>query len=183
MAENASENPIVTMELESYGTLEIELYPDIAPQTVYNFISLVKKGFYDNNTIHRVVPQFVIQGGDPKGNGTGGPGYHIKGEFRQNGFDNKLPHERGVLSMARRGDSYDSAGSQFFICLNTMYTSQLNGGYATFGRVISGMDAVDSLAAREPVADPYSGKLKNNVTIIKATVDTKGREFPEPEKL
>ena len=179
----ADNNPIVKMELEAYGTIEIELYPDTAPQTVYNFISLVKKGFYDDNTIHRVVPQFVIQGGDPNGNGTGGPGYHIKGEFKQNGFDNTLKHERGVLSMARRGDSYDSAGSQFFVCLNTMYTSQLNGGYATFGKVVSGMDAVDRLAASEPVADPYSGKLRNNVKIIKTTVDTKGIDYPEPEKL
>ena len=128
-----TKNPVVAMYIENYGSVVMELYPDIAPNTVNNFISLVKSGFYDNNTFHRLVPGFVLQGGDPDGTGTGGPGYSIKGEFSNNGFTNNLKHTKGVLSMARSSDN-DSAGSQFFIMLGT--STYLDGVYAAFGKVI-----------------------------------------------
>ena len=124
-----TENPVVAMDIKNYGSIVIELYPDIAPNTVNNFISLVKSGFYDNNSFHRLVPDFVLQGGDPKGDGTGGPGYSIKGEFSNNGFKNDLKHEKGIVSMAR-GNDKDSAGSQFFIMLGT--SNYLDGDYAAF---------------------------------------------------
>lgn len=170
-------SPVVTMEFEGFGTIEIELYPEYAPNTVENFISLINKEFYDGLTIHRVAPQFVIQGGDPKGNGTGGPGYSIKGEFPANGFKkNTLKHTQGVISMARATD-YDSAGSQFFITLSD--TDNLNGGYAAFGRVISGMDVVFAIGrvevSKERPVEP--------VIIKKVTVDTKGVEYDEPTKI
>lgn len=173
-------NPVVAMEIENYGSIVIELYPEVAPNTVNNFISLVQKGFYDNNTFHRLVPGFVLQGGDPEGQGSGGPGYHIKGEFTANGFNNDLKHTEGIISMAR-SNSYDSAGSQFFIMLGT--ASHLDGQYAAFGKVIDGMDNVRYIAANETVANTQSGKLVNNLTIKKAVVDLKGKTYKEVEKV
>lgn len=173
-------NPVVAMEIENYGAIVIELYPEVAPNTVNNFISLVQKGFYDNNTFHRLVPGFVLQGGDPDGQGSGGPGYHIKGEFAANGFNNDLKHTEGIISMAR-SSSYDSAGSQFFIMLGT--ATHLDGQYAAFGKVIDGMDNVRYIAANETVANTQSGKLVNNLTIKKAVVDLKGKTYQEVEKV
>lgn len=173
-------NPVVAMEIENYGAIVIELYPEVAPNTVNNFISLVQKGFYDNNTFHRLAPGFVLQGGDPEGQGSGGPGYHIKGEFAANGFNNDLKHTEGIISMAR-SSSYDSAGSQFFIMLGT--ATHLDGQYAAFGKVIDGMDNIRYIAANETVANTQSGKLVNNLTIKKAVVDLKGKTYPEVEKV
>lgn len=173
-----TENPVVAMYIARYGSIVMELYPDIAPNTVNNFISLVKKGFYDNNTFHRLVPGFVLQGGDPEGVGSGGPGYLIKGEFSSNGFENNLSHEKWVLSMARSNDP-DSAGSQFFICVDD--ATNLDGQYATFGKVIDGFKAIESIVKNEKVSDSSSGKLQRNLTIKKAIVDLKGKEYPEPE--
>jgi peptidyl-prolyl cis-trans isomerase B (cyclophilin B) len=136
-------NPIVTIEMENGGVIKAELYPEIAPNTVNNFISLVKEGFYDGVIFHRVIPGFMIQGGDPQGTGMGGPGYCIRGEFTANGFKNDLKHTRGVLSMAR-SMMPDSAGSQFFIVHED--STFLDGEYAAFGRVVDGMDAVDEIA-------------------------------------
>lgn len=175
-----TENPVVAMYIEKYGSVVIELYPDVAPNTVNNFISLVKSGFYDNNSFHRLVEGFVLQGGDPDGNGTGGPGYTIKGEFTNNGFENDLKHEKGVVSMARSQDN-DSAGSQFFICLGT--ASNLDGDYAAFGKVIDGYDVISTIENNEVVADSSSGQLKNNLVLKKALVDLKGKEYSEVEKI
>ncbi len=175
-----TENPVVAMYIKNYGSIVIELYPDIAPNTVNNFISLVKSGFYDNNSFHRLVPDFVLQGGDPKGDGTGGPGYSIKGEFSNNGFENNLKHEKGIVSMARSNDN-DSAGSQFFIMLGT--STYLDGDYATFGKVIVGMDIIDKIAKNEKVSDDATGKLVHNLTIKKALIDLKGKTYPEVEKI
>lgn len=182
--EYETKNPVVAMNIGGYGKIIIELYPDIAPETVNNFIYLVKTGFYDNNTFHRLVNNFVLQGGDPAGQGYGGPNYSIKGEFTANGFENDLKHTEGILSMAR-SQSYDSAGSQFFIVLansnNVSYS--LDGKYAAFGKVVEGMDIIKKIASSEKVANAASGKLVNNLTIEKAVVDTKGVEYPEPNKL
>ena len=175
-----TENPIVAMEIENYGAIVIELYPKIAPNTVNNFIYLVKQGFYDNNSFHRLVPGFVLQGGDPDGDGTGGPGYSIKGEFTNNRFTNSLKHTTGVVSIARSSDN-DSAGSQFFIMLGD--ASYLNGTYAAFGKVIDGMDIVNEIASKETVSDSSSGNLKKNLVIKKAVVDTKGKEYADPVKI
>ena len=175
-----TENPVVAMYIENYGSVVMELYPDIAPNTVNNFISLVKSGFYDNNSFHRLVPGFVLQGGDPDGNGTGGPGYSIKGEFTSNGFTNNLSHEKWVISMAR-GQSMDSAGSQFFICIDD--AKNLDGQYASFGRVIDGFENIEAIVEKESVADTNSGKLRNNLIIKKAVVDTKGKDYSEVEKI
>lgn len=174
-----TENPVVAMYIKNYGSVVIELYPDIAPNTVNNFISLTKNGFYDNNTFHRLVPGFVLQGGDPDGTGTGGPNYTIKGEFTNNEFENNLAHEKWVVSMARSQDN-NSAGSQFFICLGT--ASNLDGDYAAFGKVIDGKDIIEKIEKEEMVIDQESGKLQNNLTIKKALVDLKGKEYPEVEK-
>jgi peptidyl-prolyl cis-trans isomerase B (cyclophilin B) len=172
---NMAKNPVVTMVMEKGGTITAELYPEAAPNTVNNFISLVKKGFYDGLTFHRVISGFMIQGGDPRGTGTGGPGYCIKGEFRQNGFDNKLKHDRGVLSMARAMDP-DSAGSQFFIMHAP--APYLDGAYAAFGKVTDGMEVVDSIAA----ARTDFGDCPLEVQRIKTvTVETFGEEYPAPE--
>lgn len=173
-------HPIVTFEMEDGSVFRAELYPELAPNTVNNFLSLVQKGFYDGIIFHRVIEGFMIQGGDPKGVGTGGPGYHIKGEFKSNGVENPVKHERGVLSMAR-AQHPDSAGSQFFV----MHAAApyLDGQYAAFGKVIDGMDAVHSIADNETVADLSSGKLAENVTIEKAVVDTKGVDYPAPETI
>ena len=175
-----TENPVIAMYIENYGSIVMELYPDVAPNTVNNFISLVKSGFYDDNTFHRLVNDFVLQGGDPNGNGTGGPGYTIKGEFSENGFENDLKHERWVVSMARSQD-YDSAGSQFFIMLGD--AENLDGEYAAFGRVIDGKDNINRIVRNEGISDPNSGKLTHNLTINKAIVDLKGKEYPEVEKI
>ncbi|MFG6394268.1 MAG: peptidylprolyl isomerase [Lachnospiraceae bacterium] len=169
------DNPIVTFET-SKGIIKAELYPDIAPNTVNNFISLVKKGFYDGLTFHRVINGFMIQGGCPEGNGMGGPGYSIKGEFAQNGFDNNLMHTEGVLSMAR-SQMPDSAGSQFFIMHKA--APHLDGAYAAFGMVIEGMEVVNEIAETDT---DRSDRPKEPQVIIKATIDTKGKEYSEPEK-
>ena len=173
-------NPVVALDIEGYGSVVIELYPDVAPNTVNNFISLVKSGFYDNNTFHRLMPGFVLQGGDPTGTGTGGPGYHIKGEFTNNGFKNDLKHEKGIISMAR-SNANDSAGSQFFIMLGK--ADWLDDNYAAFGRVIAGMDIVEAIEKRETVSDLQSGKLAHNLVLKKAVIDLKGKEYPEVEKV
>ncbi|MDY2880195.1 MAG: peptidylprolyl isomerase [Candidatus Borkfalkiaceae bacterium] len=170
-------NPIVTFEMENGDRFYVELYPDVAPNTVNNFISLVNKGFYNGLTFHRVISGFMIQGGDPKGNGTGGPGYTIRGEFLKNGFKtNNLRHTRGVISMAR-SMTPNSAGSQFFI----MHADapHLDGQYAAFGKVIEGMEAVDRIAE---VNVDYNDKPLNDVVIGRVTVDTAGIEYEEPEK-
>ena len=172
-----TENPVVAMEISGYGAIVMELYPDIAPNTVNNFISLIKNSFYDNNSFHRLVPGFVLQGGDPKGDGTGGPGYTIKGEFTNNRFTNTLKHTKGIVSMARSSEN-DSAGSQFFIMLDT--ATNLDNNYAAFGKVIDGMDLIDKIASNEIVANSQTGKLKKNLTIKKALVDTKGKVYSEP---
>ena len=174
-------NPLVAMEIDDYGAIVMELYPDKAPNTVNNFISLVKKGFYDNNTFHRLVPGFVLQGGDPEGTGTGGPGYTIKGEFKNNGFSqNDLLHEEKIVSMARSQDK-DSAGSQFFIMLGK--TEYLDGDYAAFGKVIDGYDIIKTIENEELVQDETTGKLKKNLTIKKALVDLKGKTYDDVEKI
>lgn len=175
-----TENPVVAMYVENYGSIVMELYPDIAPNTVANFVSLVKSGFYDNNSFHRLVPNFVLQGGDPDGNGSGGPGYQIKGEFSSNGFENILKHEKWVVSMARSSEP-DSAGSQFFICLGD--ASSLDGDYAAFGKVIDGFDNIKSIEANERVSDSESGSLQNNLVIKKAVIDLKGKEYSEVSKI
>ena len=175
-----TDNPVVALDIEGYGSVVVELYPDVAPNTVNNFISLVKSGFYDNNTFHRLMPGFVLQGGDPTGTGTGGPGYHIKGEFTNNGFKNDLKHEKGVISMARATEN-DSAGSQFFIMLGK--ADYLDNNYASFGRVIDGMDIVEAIEKRENVSDPTSGKLAHNLVLKKAVIDLKGKEYPDVVKV
>ena len=173
-----TENPIVTMEIENYGTIKMELYPEYAPNTVANFVNLIETGFYDNNSFHRLMPGFVLQGGDPDGNGSGGPGYTIRGEFSINGFpQNTLSHTTGIVSMARTSADYNSAGSQFFIVLSDNYTSSLDKQYAAFGKVIEGMDVIQNIADNEKIEDAESGKLKENIRIIKATVDTKGEKY------
>ena len=170
-------NPIVTIEMENGDVIKAELYPEIAPNTVRNFISLVQKGFYDGLIFHRVIAGFMIQGGDPKGIGIGGPGYSIRGEFKQNGFQNDLKHDRGVLSMARAGDP-NSAGSQFFIMHEA--APHLDGGYAAFGKVIEGIEAVDRIAA---VRTDYSDRPRTPQVMKRVTVETFGEAYPEPEKV
>lgn len=166
-----------TIEVKDYGTIVCELYPKIAPQSVCNFASLARQGYYDGLIFHRVIKDFMIQGGDPLGDGTGGPGYFIKGEFTANGFENDLLHTRGVLSMARRNEPMDSAGSQFFI-MHADYPS-LDGLYAAFGKVISGIEVVDKIAGLN--VNYYSKKPYDDVVIKSVTID--GPELPEPEKL
>jgi len=175
-----TENPVVALYIKNYGSVVIELYPDIAPNTVNNFISLVKTGFYDNNTFHRLVPGFVLQGGDPTGTGTGGPGYTIKGEFSSNGFSNTLKHEKGIVSMARSEDN-DSAGSQFFIMLDD--SSSLDGQYAAFGKVIDGMNIIEYIEKEEVILNETTGQLLNNLSLKKAVVDLKGKEYNDVLKL
>lgn len=169
--------PEITFELENGKKMVAELYPDIAPNTVNNFISLVKKGFYDGLIFHRVIKGFMIQGGDPEGVGVGGPGYSIKGEFSGNGFKNDLKHTAGVLSMARSANP-DSAGSQFFIMHED--SPHLDGAYAAFGKVIVGMDVVNEIA--ETKTD-YSDRPLVEQKLKSVTVDTKGVEYKEPEKV
>lgn len=174
-----TENPIVTMEISDYGTIKIELYPKYAPNTVANFVNLVESGFYNDNTFHRLVPGFVLQGGDPDGDGTGGPRYTIKGEFSENGYvKNTLKHDKGVVSMART-NMPNSAGSQFFIVLDDTKTihASLDNKYAAFGKVIEGMDIIENIEKNATVKDNQTGKLKKNITIKNATVDTFGKEY------
>ena len=168
-------NPIVTITMGNGKIIKAELYPEIAPNTVNNFISLVKDGFYDGVIFHRVIPGFMIQGGDPTGTGSGGPGYTIKGEFTKNGFKNNLKHERGVLSMARTMMP-NSAGSQFFIMHED--SPHLDGQYAAFGQVIDGMDVIDKIAE---VNVDYNDKPLRDQVIKTVTVDTNGVEYDEPE--
>ena len=172
MSEN--KNPLVTFTMEDGSVMKAELYPDIAPQSVYNFISLISKGFYNGLTFHRVIPGFMIQGGDPDGIGTGGPGYSIKGEFASNGFENNLKHTEGVLSMARSMFP-DSAGSQFFLMHKA--APHLDGAYAAFGKVIEGMEVVNSIAE---VATNYADKPLEPQVMKTVTVETFGEEYPEP---
>jgi peptidyl-prolyl cis-trans isomerase B (cyclophilin B) len=168
-------NPIVTFEMEDGGVFKAELYPEIAPNTVKNFISLINHGFYDGVIFHRVIPGFMIQGGDPEGTGMGGPGYAIKGEFTSNGFKNDLKHERGVLSMARTMMP-NSAGSQFFVMHKD--SPHLDGEYAAFGKVIEGMEEVDKIASQKT---NYADKPKEVQVMEKVTVETFGQTFDEPE--
>ena len=169
-------NPIVTFEMENGNVIKAELYPEIAPNTVNNFISLVSKGFYDGLIFHRVIPGFMIQGGDPKGSGIGGPGYSIRGEFTANRFPNDLKHARGVLSMARTM-APNSAGSQFFIMHED--SPHLDGQYAAFGKVIEGIEAVDNICAART---DYNDRPRIPQVMKKVTVETFGVEYPEPEK-
>lgn len=169
-------NPIVTIEMENGGVMKAELYPEVAPNTVNNFISLVKKGFYDGVVFHRVISGFMIQGGDPKGVGVGGPGYTIKGEFSANGFKNDLKHDRGVLSMARTM-APNSAGSQFFVMHED--SPHLDGQYAAFGKLTEGFDVLDAIAA---VRTDYNDKPRTPQVMKKVTVETFGVDYPEPEK-
>jgi len=171
-----AQNPIVTIEMEDGSIMKAELFPEIAPNTVNNFISLVKKGFYDGVIFHRVIPGFMIQGGDPDGRGTGGPGYSIHGEFSQNGFPNALKHEPGVLSMARTMMP-NSAGSQFFIMHQT--APYLDGAYAGFGKLTEGLEVVDKIVN---TPRDYSDKPLTPQIMKKVTVETFGVDYPEPEK-
>ncbi|MDF2888609.1 MAG: Peptidylprolyl isomerase [Lacrimispora sp.] len=170
-------NPIITITMENGNVIKAELYPEIAPNTVNNFISLVKKGYYDGLVFHRVINGFMIQGGCPQGTGTGGPGYSVKGEFSQNGVSNTLKHSEGVLSMAR-SMSPDSAGSQFFIMHKA--APHLDGAYAAFGKVIEGMDIVNQIA---DVKTDYNDRPMAEQKIQSMTADTFGEEYPEPETL
>ena len=169
-------NPIVTFEMEDGGIMKAELYPEIAPNTVNNFISLGFKGFYDGLIFHRVIPGFMIQGGDPMGNGMGGPEYSIRGEFKSNGFNNTLLHSRGVLSMAR-SMMPNSAGSQFFVMHED--APHLDGQYAAFGKVIEGIEVVDQVCR---VRTDYNDKPRIPQVMKKVTVETFGEVYPEPEK-
>ena len=176
-------NPVATIKVQDFGEMKIELYYDKAPNTVENFISLANSGFYDGLTFHRVYEGFMIQGGCPDGDGTGDPGYSIKGEFSANGVDNDLTHTRGVISMAR-SSSYDSAGSQFFIMHQD--SSHLDGQYAAFGMVVEGLDVLDAIAETEVTLNMSSGEMTTpvkSVIIESITVDTYGVDYAEPETL
>lgn len=172
-----AQNPIVTFEMENGKTFRAELYPEVAPNTVNNFISLIKKGFYDGVIFHRVIAGFMIQGGDPQGTGTGGPGYCIKGEFSGNGFKNDLRHERGVLSMARTMMP-NSAGSQFFVMHKD--SPHLDGQYAAFGKVTEGIETVDEIAT---TPKSFGDRPIQPQRMKKVTVDTFGVEYPEPQRI
>jgi peptidyl-prolyl cis-trans isomerase B (cyclophilin B) len=174
-ASSVTEKPIVTITMENEEKILIELDPTVAPNTVANFVSLVEKGFYDGVIFHRVIPDFMIQGGDPEGNGTGGADYTIKGEFSENGFENNLKHDRGVISMARSNDP-NSASSQFFIMVKE--STHLDGKYAAFGKVIEGMEVVDDIVS---VERDGSDKPLEDQTMKSVTVDTKGFDYPDPE--
>ncbi len=172
-----AQNPIVTITMKNGGVIKAELYPEIAPTSVNNFISLINKGFYNGVIFHRVVKGFMIQGGDPEGTGMGGPGYSIKGEFTQNGFQNDLKHTAGVLSMARTMFP-DSAGSQFFIMHKD--SPHLDGAYAAFGKVTEGLEVVNAIAE---TATDYSDRPLEPQIMESVTVETFGVDYPEPEKL
>ena len=171
-----AQNPVVTIEMENGGKIKAELYPETAPNTVNNFLSLIQDGYYNGLIFHRVINGFMIQGGCPEGSGMGGPGYSIKGEFSENGFENNLKHTEGVLSMAR-SMMPDSAGSQFFIMHKT--SPHLDGQYAAFGKVIEGMDVVNKIATTHT---DYSDRPLEEQVMKSVTVDTFGVEYPEPEK-
>lgn len=173
----AINNPIVTFNIKGGNVIKAELYPEIAPNTVNNFISLVEKGFYNGLCFHRVIKNFMIQGGCPRGNGTGGPNYQIKGEFTSNGFNNPLKHDKGVLSMARAMDP-NSAGSQFFIMHEK--TPHLDGQYASFGKVIEGLEVVDEIASTKT---DYFDRPFEDVIMENVTVETFGVDYKEPEKM
>ena len=173
-------NPVVALYVENYGSIVIELYKDVAVNTVNNFISLVLSGYYDNNTFHRLVKGFVLQGGDKSGTGSGDAGYNISGEFNSNGYKNDLKHKKWIVSMAR-SSSYDSASSQFFIMLGD--ASHLDGEYAAFGKVIDGFKNIKRIEEKETVIDSNSGKLKNNLVIKKALVDLKNNEVSDVIKI
>ena len=172
-----AQNPIVTIEMENGGIINAELYPEVAPNTVNNFISLINKGFYNGVIFHRVIPGFMIQGGDPKGQGIGGPGYSIKGEFTANRFENNLKHDRGVLSMARTMNP-NSAGSQFFIMVEK--APHLDGQYASFGKVIEGMEEADAIVNTKT---DYNDKPLSDQRMKTVTVETFGVEYAEPVKV
>ena len=169
-------NPVVTIEMENGGVMKVELYPETAPNTVANFISLVEKGFYNGTIFHRVISGFMIQGGDPEGTGMGGPGYRIKGEFTANRFQNDLKHTKGVISMARSGHP-DSAGSQFFIMVDD--APHLDGQYASFGKVIEGIEVADQIVS---VATNYSDRPLEEQRMRSVTVETFGETYPQPKK-
>jgi peptidyl-prolyl cis-trans isomerase B (cyclophilin B) len=171
------DNPVATITMENNDVIKIELYPNIAPNTVSNFITLAESGFYNGVIFHRVIPGFMIQGGDPNGDGTGGPDYHIKGEFTSNGFENQLKHERGIISMART-QAPDTAGSQFFIMVAD--ADSLDGEYAAFGKVTDGMDVVDNIvnAQRDQQDKPLKDQKMKQITI-----ETFGIDYPQPEKI
>ncbi|MGN6711537.1 peptidylprolyl isomerase [Anaerocolumna jejuensis] len=173
----AEKNPIVTIEMENGSLIKLELYPDIAPNTVKNFVSLVQKNFYDGLIFHRVIRGFMLQGGDPEGTGMGGPGYSIKGEFSYNHFENNLKHTAGVISMAR-SQMPNSAGSQFFIMHKD--SPHLDGSYAAFGKVIEGMDVVNAIADEKT---DYSDKPLTPQVMKKVTAELFGEEYGEPEKM
>ncbi|MCV9885959.1 peptidylprolyl isomerase [Metabacillus halosaccharovorans] len=175
--QNIEENPIATMTMENGDVIKVELYPNVAPNTVNNFIALANSGFYDGLIFHRVIPGFMIQGGDPEGTGMGGPDYSIEGEFSSNGFENEVKHERGVISMARAQDP-NSAGSQFFIMVAD--SSNLDGDYAAFGKVSEGMEAVDKIVK---VETGEQDKPLEEQKIKDITVETFGIEYAEPEKV
>ena len=169
-------NPTFTITMENGGVMKVELYPETAPNTVANFISLVEKGFYNGTIFHRVIPGFMIQGGDPEGTGMGGPGYRIKGEFTANRFQNDLKHTKGVISMARSGHP-DSAGSQFFIMVDD--APHLDGQYASFGKVIEGIEVADQIVS---VATNYSDRPLEEQRMRSVTVETFGETYPQPKK-
>lgn len=169
------QNPIVTITMENGDVMKAELYPEIAPNTVHNFISLIQKGFYNGTIFHRVIPGFMLQGGDPDGSGMGGPGYAIRGEFRSNGFQNDLKHTEGVLSMARTM-APDSAGSQFFIMHKD--APHLDGEYAAFGKITEGMDVVDKISN---VETDFSDRPRVPQVMKSVTVETFGVDYPMPE--
>lgn len=176
MSETKVQNPVVTLEMADGSLIKLELYPEVAPNTVNNFLSLVGKGFYDGLIFHRVIPGFMIQGGDPEGTGMGGPDYSIRGEFAENGFANDLHHGEGVISMARTM-APNSAGSQFFICVADC--GFLDGQYAAFGQVLEGLEHCQSIAG---VKRNRNDKPLEPVVIAKATAETFGKEYPEPER-
>ncbi len=173
-------NPVAAIYVKDYGSIVIELYPEIAPNTVNNFISLTNEGFYDNNTFHRLDKEFVLQGGDPTGKGTGGPNYSIKGEFSNNEIENDLSHTTGIVSMARSRE-YDSGGSQFFIMLND--APSLDGDYAAFGKIIDGWDTIEMMKEEAVVEDEIMGTLVNNFTIEKTVIDLNAFTPGEVEKI
>jgi peptidyl-prolyl cis-trans isomerase B (cyclophilin B) len=169
-------NPVAEIVMSDGSVIKVELYPEAAPNTVNNFIYLANSGFYDGLTFHRIIPGFMIQGGDPKGDGTGGPGYSIAGEFKANGFENNLKHTRGVISMAR-AQSYDSAGSQFFIMVSD--ATSLDGQYAAFGKVTEGMEIVDKIVSAERGSND---KPVEPIVMSKITIDLKGKTYSDPAK-
>ena len=182
--EEKIKNPVVTIEMEDGGIIKLELYPNKAPETVKNFISLINKGFYDGLFFHRTIPGFMAQGGDPEGTGMGGPGYGIKGEFKDNGVENTISHLRGIISMAR-SSMPNSAGSQFFIVTDD--STFLDGQYAAFGSVLEGMEEVDKIVkSRVITRSPFGGGKDRPVeppVMKKVTVETFGVEYPEPTKM